>query len=106
MWQLKTIQRKTKLVTKEPKIQILGGGGPRQERELPQFDSQLDEKICKAAIPLMNHTNDQDIIFEKMKEIFQYRRHLVHNPCESHNVLSVFPRFLDTKRLVCNGILF
>ncbi|XP_030581778.1 uncharacterized protein LOC115777891 [Archocentrus centrarchus] len=99
-WRLKTIQRKTKLVNKEPKIQTPGGGGPRQERELPQANSHLDQKCCKAAVSLMNHTNDHEIILQKMKETFEYRRHLVQDPNESHNILSVFPRFLDTKGLI------
>ncbi|MED6273144.1 hypothetical protein CHARACLAT_003671 [Characodon lateralis] len=36
-WRLKTIQRKTKLVSKEPKMQTARGGGPRQERAVPQI---------------------------------------------------------------------
>ncbi|XP_071357558.1 uncharacterized protein [Trachinotus anak] len=39
-WRLKTIQRKTKLVSKEPKMQTRGGG-PRQEREIHQDFSLL-----------------------------------------------------------------
>ncbi|XP_029910306.1 uncharacterized protein LOC115361135 [Myripristis murdjan] len=98
-WRLKTIQRKTKLGSKEPKIQT-GGGGPRQERELPQIRGQLDEERCKEVISLMNHTSDREIILQKMKETFEYRQHLIHNPDESHNILSVFPRLLDIKGLI------
>lgn len=82
----------------EPKIQT-GGGGPRQERELPQIGGQLDEERCKEVISLMNHTSDREIILQ-MKEIFEYRQHLIHNPDESHNILSVFPRLLDIKGLI------
>ncbi|XP_076607095.1 uncharacterized protein LOC143333046 [Chaetodon auriga] len=98
-WRLKTIQRKTKLGSKESKIQT-GGGGPRQERELPQIGGQLDEERCKEVISLMNHTSDREIILQKMKETFEYRQHLIHNPDESHNILSVFPRLLDIKGLI------
>ena len=43
-WFLKTIQRKTKLVSLEPKTQTTGGGGPRQDRDLPLIGGQLDEE--------------------------------------------------------------
>lgn len=86
-WRLKTIQRKTKLVSKEPKTQTTGGGGPRNERELPQIGGQLDEH-CKEVISLMNHISDMEIILQKMKmkETFDYRQHLIHNRNESHTV--------------------
>ncbi|XP_078145189.1 uncharacterized protein LOC139914508 [Centroberyx gerrardi] len=98
-WRLKTIQRKSKLVSKEPKTQTAGGGGPGQERELPQIGGQLDEERCKEVISLMNHISDREIILQKM-ETFEYRQHLIHNPDESHTVLTVFPRLLDTKGLI------
>lgn len=103
-WRLKTIQRKTKLVSKEPKMQTARGGGPRQEREVPEIGGQLDDERCKEVISLMNHTSDGKIILQKMKETFEYRQRLIHNPDESHTVLSMFPRFLDTKGLVIFGI--
>ena len=43
-WWLKTIQRKTKLVSQEPKTQTTGGGDPRQDRELPLIGGQLGEE--------------------------------------------------------------
>lgn len=49
---------------------------------------------------LMNHTSDQEIVTKKMKETFEYRQSLIHNPDKSHTVLTVFPRLLDTKGLV------
>ncbi|XP_073323624.1 uncharacterized protein [Pagrus major] len=48
----------------------------------------------------MNHTSDREIILQKMKETFEYRQRLIHNSEESHTVLSVFPRLLDTKGLI------
>lgn len=104
-WRLKTVQRKTKLQFKEPKMPTAGSGGPGQERELPQMDGQLDEERCKELISLMSHITDREIILEKMKETFEYRQHLIHNPDESDNILSVFPRLLDTKGLVSIGNL-
>ncbi|GAA6231472.1 uncharacterized protein LOC115361442 [Lates japonicus] len=79
---------------------MAGGGGPRQEMELPQIGGQLDEEHCKEVISLMNHTSDREIILQKMKETFEYRQCLIHNPDESHNIFSVFPRLLDTKGLI------
>ncbi|KAF5888161.1 uncharacterized protein DAT39_022002, partial [Clarias magur] len=98
-WRLKTIQRKTKLVSKNSKTHTAQGGGPRRERELPQCGGQLYEERYKEVISFMNHTSDREIILEKMKETFEYRQHLIHNPDESHTVFSVFPRLLDTKGL-------
>ncbi|KAI7814032.1 hypothetical protein IRJ41_006664 [Triplophysa rosa] len=83
-WRLKTIQRKTK---------------PEQERKLSQISDELDEERCKELISFMNHTNDREIILQKM-ETFSYRQRLIHNPDESHTILSVFQRLLDTKGLI------
>ncbi|KAJ8009753.1 hypothetical protein DPEC_G00094800 [Dallia pectoralis] len=60
----------------------------------------MNEEHCKEAISLMNHTSDREIILQKMKMTFEYRQRLIHNPDKSHNVLSVFPRLLDTKGLI------
>ncbi|KAK3521201.1 hypothetical protein QTP70_000770 [Hemibagrus guttatus] len=98
-WQLKTFQRKTKLVAKNSKTHIAQGSGTGRERELPQCGGQLHIELCKEVISLMNHTSDREIILEKM-ETFEYRQHLIHNPDELHTVFSVFPRLLDTKELV------
>ncbi len=104
-WRLKTIQRKTVLGSKEPKMQTVGGGGPTQERELPVIGGQLDDERCEEVISLMNHTSDKEVIMQKMKETFEYRQRLIHNPNDSHTVLSVFPRLLDTKGLVSHNFL-
>ncbi|KAL1276778.1 hypothetical protein QQF64_036401 [Cirrhinus molitorella] len=99
-WRIKTIQRKTKLECTKMKMQNTGGGGPTQERELPQTGDHLDEEYCKESISLMNHTTDQEIVKQKMKETFNYRQRLIHNSDESHTILTVFPRLLDTKGLI------
>ncbi len=54
----------------------------------------------------MNHTTDREIVMQKIKETFNYRQRLNHNSDESHTILTVFPRLLDTKGLVSNGIFF
>ncbi|XP_033492089.2 uncharacterized protein LOC117263066 [Epinephelus lanceolatus] len=82
-WRLKTVQRNTKLPFKEPKMQTAGVSGPGQKRELPQIGGQLDEEHCKEIISLMSHITDREIILQKMKETFEYRQHLIHNPDES-----------------------
>ncbi|MED6286268.1 hypothetical protein CHARACLAT_004193 [Characodon lateralis] len=80
-------------------MQTARGGGPRLEREVPQIGGQLDDERCKEVISFMNHLSDGKIIMLKMKETFEYRQRLIHNPAESHTVLSGFPRLLDTKGL-------
>lgn len=104
-WRLKTIQRKTKIEFREFKIQNAGAGGPTQERELPSAADQLDEERCKELISLMNHTTDRETVLQKMKETFCYRQRLIYNPDESHNILTVFPRLLDTKGLVSDEMI-
>ncbi len=86
-------------------MKIQTAGGSTQERELPQTVDQLDEEYCKESISLMNHTNDREVVMQKM-ETFNYRQRLIHNSDESHTILTVFPRLLDTKGLVSNGIFF
>lgn len=98
-WRLKTIQRKTILGSKEPKMQTVGGG-PTQDRELPVIGGQLDDQHCEEVISLMNHTSDKEVILQKT-ETFEYRQHLI-----THTLYSVFPRLLDTKGLVSIGIIF
>lgn len=84
-WRLKTIQRKTKLECTKMKMQT--AGGPTQERELLQTVDKLDEEYCKESISLMNHTTDQEIVMQKIKETFNYRQRLIHNSDESHTIL-------------------
>ncbi|KAJ8389229.1 hypothetical protein AAFF_G00122490 [Aldrovandia affinis] len=49
---------------------------------------------------LLNHTTDTSLIFQKMRETFQHRQKLVNDPGNGVDILSTFPRFLDTKGLV------
>ncbi|XP_063070449.1 uncharacterized protein LOC134461449 [Engraulis encrasicolus] len=97
-WRLKTIQRKTKLHSPTPNNPKTMTGGPTCARDIGQGGEQ--DESCKEAISLMTHTNDDDIIFQKMRETFAYRQKLIRSPDTSASVLSVFPRLLDTKGLV------
>ncbi|XP_063042217.1 uncharacterized protein LOC134436798, partial [Engraulis encrasicolus] len=97
-WRLKTIQRKTKLHSPTPNNPKAMTGGPTCARDIGQGGEQ--DESCKETISLMTHTNDNDIIFQKMRETFAYRQKLIHSPDTSASVLSVFPRLLDTKGLV------
>nr|XP_055046934.1 uncharacterized protein LOC129432506 [Misgurnus anguillicaudatus] len=98
-WRLKTIQRKTKLFPLPCSTTVETGGGPTLVRNINE-EHQLQDGPCKEALSLMTHTNDQETIFQKMRETFEYRQKLVHDPESSATVLSVFPRLLDTKGLI------
>lgn len=61
---------------------------------------QLEGDPCLEAISLLKHITDTEQIFMKMKQTFQYRQALIHNPERSNTVFTVFPRFLDTEGLI------
>ncbi|KAF4101499.1 hypothetical protein G5714_017931 [Onychostoma macrolepis] len=61
---------------------------------------QLEGDQCREAISLLKHTTDNEQTFLKMRETFQHRQKLIHDPEQCSTVLTVFPRFLDTKGLV------
>ncbi len=101
-WRLKTIQRKTKLCplsSSSSSSAVVTRGGPTLIRSI-NHEHQLEDEQCKQAISLMTHTNDQETIFQKMRETFEYRQRLIHKTETSATFLSVFPRLLDTKGLV------
>ncbi|KAG9260186.1 hypothetical protein AMEX_G16206 [Astyanax mexicanus] len=99
-WRLKTIQRKTKLAVNSDAPKTGTTGGPTLGRTISHLDNQPPEESCKEAVALMNHTSDKGTILLKMRETFEYRQRLVHNPETASTVLSVFPRLLDTKGLI------
>lgn len=74
-------------------------GGPNFQRTV-NVERQLDGDACQEAMSLLNHTTDNSLIFQKMRETFQHRQTLVNDPGRSVDILSTFPRFLDTKGLV------
>ncbi|XP_059379085.1 uncharacterized protein LOC132154211 isoform X2 [Carassius carassius] len=56
--------------------------------------------LAKEGISLLSHTTEKSLIFQKMRETFQHRQELIKDPGSSVEILSTFPRFLDTKGLV------
>ncbi|XP_019220623.1 uncharacterized protein LOC102076367 isoform X3 [Oreochromis niloticus] len=101
-WRLKTIQRKTRRGSAPPSSSTgfaQEGGGPNSQRPI-NVDMQLDGDACQEAISLLDHTSDTSLIFQKMRETFQHRQKLINDPDKSLDILSIFPRFLDTKGLV------
>jgi len=65
----------------------------KRRREVTKVQ-QLEGELCREAISLLEQ------IFMKMRETFQHRQKLIHDPEQCSTVLTVFPRFLDTKGLV------
>lgn len=59
-----------------------------------------EDRQCQEAIALMKHTADEAVVKEKMKLTLAYRQKLLHDPKESTDILSIFPRFLDIPGLV------
>ncbi|KAL1248825.1 hypothetical protein QQF64_022143 [Cirrhinus molitorella] len=98
-WHLKTVQRGTKSANKDD-AKAEEKGGPLLDRQLCYNEDQLDNDQSLEAISLMNHTSEHEVIMQKMRATFEYRQRLVHDPERSTTVLSVFPRFLDTKGLI------
>ncbi|XP_052453915.1 uncharacterized protein LOC128014375 [Carassius gibelio] len=78
-----------------------GSSGPNLEREVTKVQ-QLEGDQCREAISLLKHSTDNEQIFMKMRETFQHRQKLIHDPEQCSTVLTVFPRFLDTKGLVAH----
>ncbi|XP_051566984.1 uncharacterized protein LOC127448461 isoform X2 [Myxocyprinus asiaticus] len=87
------------MLSSSSSAEVVTGDGPTLIRSINK-EHQLQDEQCKEAISLMTHTNDRETIFQKMRETFEYRQRLVHNPGRSATVLSVFPRLLDTKGLI------
>ncbi|XP_056432740.1 uncharacterized protein LOC130371116 [Gadus chalcogrammus] len=73
--------------------------GPQLEREVSK-ELQLEGDQCCEAISLLKHSTDKEQIFMKMKATFNHRQQLIHDPEQCSTVLTLFPRFLDTKGLV------
>ncbi|KAG9354984.1 hypothetical protein JZ751_001697 [Albula glossodonta] len=97
-WRLKTVQRKTfHRSGGEQKPTV--SRGPNFERHT-QLGQQLQGEVCEEAILYMAECTDQEQVFLKMRETFQYRQQLVHDPQKTGTVLTTFSRLLDTKGLV------
>lgn len=98
-WRLKTVQRNNHCsrTTSDDKCERRG---PRTERVFSTTEKQLEGDRCQEAISFLKHCSDPEQVTAKMKSTFQYRQKMIHDPEKSSSVLSLFPRFLDTKGLV------
>lgn len=98
-WRLKTVQRNNRCsrTTSDDKCERRG---PRTERVFSTTEKQLEGDRCQEAISFLKHCSDPEQVTAKMKSTFQFRQKMIHDPEKSSSVLSLFPRFLDTKGLV------
>ncbi|XP_015236450.1 PREDICTED: uncharacterized protein LOC107088658 [Cyprinodon variegatus] len=100
-WRLKTIQRKARRgspVAPSSSKEILSGG-PNSQRNVI-VERQLNGDACQEAMSLLNHTTDRSLIFQKMRETFEHRQKLIRDASGRTDILTMFPRFLDTKGLI------
>ncbi|XP_078799696.1 uncharacterized protein LOC111946973 isoform X2 [Oryzias latipes] len=74
--------------------------GPKFQRSVVVEEQQLDGDACQEAMSLLNYATDTMQIFRKMRETFQHRQKLINDSDKTIDILSIFPRFLDTKGLV------
>lgn len=100
-WKLKNMQREISSGSRRDRSNGSPSSkrGPEFEREVAA-EHQLEGDQCQEAISLLRHSTDEGQIFTKMKQTFQYRQKLTHEPEKSCTVLNMFPRFLDTKGLM------
>jgi len=99
-WRMKTVHRKIRRGSVLPDSPLeVSPGGPKCQRATICED-QLDGDACKEAMSLLNHATEKLLIFQKMRQTFRHRQKLVKDPGSSVDILSTFPRFLDTKGLV------
>lgn len=81
-------------------------GGPTSDRDCFREDNCLmTDSLCSEAIALMKHTADEGIVMMKMKQTFNYRQKMIHDPVKSSDIFLDFPRFLDIGGLVCLSYL-
>uniref|UniRef100_A0AAV2K1Y0 Uncharacterized protein n=1 Tax=Knipowitschia caucasica TaxID=637954 RepID=A0AAV2K1Y0_KNICA len=99
-WKLKNMQRELGLGKRRScSSQNTKQRGPEVER-LVATAEQLDGDQCLEAVSLLKHSTDEEQIFMKMKQTFQYRQKLIRDPEKSSTVFNVFPRFLNIKGLL------
>ncbi|XP_062275601.1 uncharacterized protein LOC133997895 [Scomber scombrus] len=102
-WKLKNTQRElsggSNSGVRRRSSQTSDSSGPELEREVTK-EQQLEGDQCCEAVSLLKHSTDKEQILIKMRATFQHRQKLIHDPERCSTVLTVFPRFLDTKGLV------
>ena len=72
-WRLKTVQRNIRRGSAVPPNSPIdfSPGGPNFQRTV-NVERQLDGDACKEAMSLLNHTTDNSLIFQMMRETFQH----------------------------------
>ncbi|XP_030576890.1 uncharacterized protein LOC115774023 isoform X2 [Archocentrus centrarchus] len=100
-WRLKTVQRKIRRGSLVPpsSSKDISCGGPNIQRNVV-VERQLDGDACQEAISLLNHTTDRSPILQKMRETFEHHHKLIRDASGRTDILTMFPRFLDTKGLI------
>ncbi|XP_030576815.1 uncharacterized protein LOC115773972 [Archocentrus centrarchus] len=101
-WRLKFVQKEAsngqKKALRWSKTQT---GGPTADRDcFREDDCLMTDSLCSEAIALMKHTADEGTVMRKMKQTFNYRQKLIHDPVKSSGVFLDFPRFLDVGGLI------
>ncbi|XP_030594598.1 uncharacterized protein LOC115786549 [Archocentrus centrarchus] len=99
-WRLKTVQRQSRTASSSLKKVVLKGGPTSSRPTVVTTGDQQTGDDCMEAISLLNHTTDRDLVFHKMRDTFQYRQQILHNPQHSADVLQIFPRFLDIRLIL------
>ena len=84
-------------------ITVTGGPDSGDRTPFSKENQLTTETQCREAIALMQHTTDEAIIKEKMKQTFTHRQAMVHDPVKSSEVFTTFPRFLDITGMVCHS---
>ncbi|XP_043085446.1 uncharacterized protein LOC122332212 [Puntigrus tetrazona] len=99
-WKIKNIQRNS-APSEIRRCVPQSFGGPSAQREA-SFSTEviLTEEQYREAVSLMKHTSEEVTVKVKMRETFQYRRKMVHDPSRCTDVLTEFPRYLDIKGLI------
>ncbi|KAK1897386.1 Glycerol-3-phosphate acyltransferase [Dissostichus eleginoides] len=102
-WKLKNTQQELSgagtIGVRKNSSRTSNGSGPELEREVTE-EQQLEGDQCREAISLLKHSPEIEQICMKMRATFKHRQKLIHDPEQCSTVLTVFPRFLDTKGLV------
>ncbi|XP_030578190.1 uncharacterized protein LOC115774866 [Archocentrus centrarchus] len=99
-WRLKTVQRQSRTASSSLKKVVLKGGPTSLRPTVVTTGDQQTGDDCMEAISFLNHTTDRDLVFHKMRDTFQYRQQILHNPQHSADVLQIFPRFLDIRLIL------
>ncbi|XP_039599342.1 uncharacterized protein LOC120522481 isoform X2 [Polypterus senegalus] len=100
-WKIKNIQRNSApLETRRCVPQSFSGGPSAQREASSSTEVILTEEQYREAVSLMMHTSEEATVKVKMRETFQYRRKIIHDPSRCTDVLTEFPRYLDIKGLI------